>query len=425
MKRLSLMLLVLVVLCGFSFATGQGEIPGTKEEIALSMGVFGDLESAYNEVKNSDGFKARFPKLTLTFQSSDFGGHHDRLITQIAAGVGANDIEALEIGYIARFVREGGFTDLSVAPFNGKQAGKDLVKFGMSNATTTDNKLVALPVDIAPAVFFYRKSVSDEMGVDLVGIKSWDDYIEKGKQLTIDKDGDGTIDQYALTNPMDVSMIPLNGGKGDWFKGQEPLEPARRFKEVLSLCKEIRDSGIDANFPSWSGEWINSFKEGIVVTMFSGAWLGGHLKNWMAPDTAGDWRVDYPPGKVFASYGGSYIGIPEQTKSENKPAAWEVVKYFCTSPDAQLITFKTTDAFPALVTVFDDPVMSEPVDFYGGQKVRLIFQDIGKNIPIQNVSEYDAIAVDIFNNAIKAVVDDGVPIDQAYNTAKQEIKNQM
>jgi len=422
MKRLYFVLAV-ALLAGALFAGSQAEI--VKQEMTLTMGVFGDLESAYTKVKDSPGFKKKFPKLTLKFQSSDFGGHHDRLITQIAAGVGANDIEALEIGYIARFVREGGFTNLAIDPYKGKQIGKDLVKFGMSNATTTDGKLVALPVDIAPAVFFYRKSVSDKLGVELTGIKSWDEYIEKGKQLTIDKNGDGKKDQFALTNPNDVSMIPLNGGKGDWFKDGVPLEPAKRFKAVLELCKKIRAAGIDANFPSWSGEWINSFKEGVVVTMFSGAWLGGHFKNWMAPDTAGDWRVDYPPGKTYASYGGSYIGIPEQTAKEKKGMAFIVLSYFCTNKDAQIITFKTTDAFPALTSVYNDPVMSEPVEFYGGQKVRLIFQDIGKNIPVQNVSEYDAIAVDIFNNAIKAVVDDGVPIDEAYNTAKQEIKNQM
>jgi hypothetical protein len=69
--------------------------------------------------------------------------------------------------------------------------------------------------------------------------------------------------------------------------------------------------------------------------------------------------------------------------------------------------------------------MSDPVEFYGGQVVRQIFQDIATKIPVQMVSEYDAIANDIFNNAIKSVVDDKVPIDDAYTKAKQEIKNQM
>lgn len=422
MKRLCLVL-VIALFTGALFASGSQDV--SKQEITLTMGVFGDLEFAYNEVKESDEFKQKFPKLNIEFQSADVAVHHDRLISQIAAGVGANDIEAMEIQYIAHFVQEGGFTDLSTDAFKGRQAGRNLVKFGMSNATTTDGTLIALPVDIAPAVFFYRKSVSDDLGVKLTDIASWDDYIEKGKQLTVDKDGDGIIDQYALTNPNDVSMIPLNGGMGGWFQNNEPFEPAQRFKNVLELCKKIREAGIDTNFPTWESEWINSFNKGTVVTTFSGPWLGDHFEIWMCPDLAGDWRIDYPPGKVCASYGGSYIGIPEQTEDEKKPMAWEVTKFFCTSPDAQLIIFKTIDAFPALVTVFDDPVMSEPVAYYGGQKVHLIFQDIGKNIPEQNVSEYDALAVDIFKNAIRAVVDDGAPVDEAYDAAKTEIESQM
>jgi multiple sugar transport system substrate-binding protein len=424
MRQSLLLLFLICVLASLAYGEGQRDVAIT-DEATLTMGVYGDLESAYTAVRDSENFKKKFPKLTLHFQSSDFGGHHDRLVTQIAAGVGANDIEALEIGYIARFVREGGFTNLAANPFKGKTAGKNLVKFGMANATTTDGKLIALPVDIAPAVLFYRKSVADDLGVDMNVFSSWEDYIEKAKQLTIDKDGDGSTDQFALTNPMDLSMIPLNGGKGDWFKNEQPLEPAKRFKEVLNLCKTIREAHIDANFPSWSGEWINSFKEGIVVTMFSGAWLGGHFKNWMCPELSGDWRVTYPPGKIYASYGGTYISIPEMTDDSKKMIAFEVIKYLCTNKEAQRISFKEIDAFPALQTIFDDPVMSEPVEYYGGQKVRLIFQDIGKNIPVQNVSAYDAIAVDIFNNAIKSVVDDGVPVDEAYANAKREIRNQI
>jgi len=121
MKRLCFVLAI-ALLAGALFAGSQAEI--VKQEMTLTMGVFGDLESAYTKVRDSDSFKKKFPKLTLKFQSSDFGGHHDRLITQIAAGVGANDIEALEIGYIARFVREGGFTNLAMKEFDGKKSRK-------------------------------------------------------------------------------------------------------------------------------------------------------------------------------------------------------------------------------------------------------------------------------------------------------------
>ena len=428
MKRLVVLLLALVLVSSVFAGNqpGTDAPPAEMQEITLTMGVFGDLESAYSAVFASDDFKARFPNVTIELQSSDFGGHHDRLVTQIAAGTGANDIEALEIGYIARFVADGGLTDLAPAPYNGNDVGKDLVDFGMSNASTRDGKLVALPVDIAPAVLFWRKSILEDAGVDMAEVGSWEEYIEKGMKLTVDKDGDGAIDQFALTHPNDLAMIPLNGGKGGWFDDSgEPYAPKQRFLNVLLLVQAVRESGIDANFTPWSGEWINGFKENTVVTMFSGAWLGGHFKNWMCPELAGDWRVSMPPGNTYSSYGGSYIGIPEQTAEDKKADCWEIVKYLCTSPEAQLLTFRTTDAFPALTTVFKDPVMDEPVDYFGGQKVRQIYQDIGLNIPVQKVTEHDVIATDIFNKAIGSVITDGIPIEEAYEEAKKELLAQI
>ncbi|MBN1412167.1 MAG: extracellular solute-binding protein [Spirochaetales bacterium] len=425
MKRLCLVLIALVLVCGSLFAGGQTDQP-TSTEKKVTLGVFGDLQSAYDAVFQTEDFQAKYPNVKVEMQSSDFGGHHDRLVTQIAAGTGANDVEALEIGYIARFVADGGLTDLSKAPYNGRDVGKDLVKFGMGNSTTTDGKLVAMPVDIAPAIMFWRKSICDKAGVKMDDIPNWDEYVKIGKILTVDLDGDGTTDQFAITHPGDMAMLPLNGGKGDWFnKAGDPLEPKAKFMEVLNLVKNVRAAKIDGNFGAWSGEWINAFKESKVVTMFSGAWLGGHFKNWMCPDLAGDWRVSYPPGKIFASNGGSYLSIPEQVAADKKPMAYEILKYLCTSESAQKVTFKTTDAFPALTTLFKDKVMSEPVEYFGGQKVRLIYADVAQNIPVQNVTPFDVIAADIFSNAITSVINDGVPPEDAYSGAKTEILNQI
>lgn len=426
MKRLIVMMLALVLVSGSVFAGSQeGGTTVPEGPVTLTLGVFGDLESAYKEVFASEDFKAKFPEVTVELQPADFGGHHNRLVTQIAAGTGANDIEAIDIGYIARFVADGGLTDFAKAPYNGIEAGKDSVKFGMANATTTDGKLVAMPVDIAPAVMFYRKSIIDDAGLEMDNIADWDEYIEKGIKLTVDKDADGAVDQYAITHPTDLAMIPLNGGKGDWFENGNPYEPKARYTNVLELVQSVRQAGIDANFTPWSGEWINGFKENKVVTMFSGAWLGGHFKNWMCPELSGDWRVTFPPGKTYSSYGGSYLAIPEQTDSTKKAVAWAVIKYLTTSPEAQLLTFKTTDAFPALTTVFSDAIMDEPVEYFGGQKVRQIYKEIGMNIPVQKVSEYDAIALDIFNKAIGAVISDNVPVEEAYESAKSEMVAQM
>jgi len=428
MKKIFAFFLVLLSASAMLIAEGQQEGAQAIEpfdpnkEYVISFGGYGELEIAYKEVFESEDFKSKYPNITFEFQTADFGGHHNRLTTVLAAGEATNDIEALEIGYIAKFVEGGGLTDLAAAPFNGLTEGSELVNFAMSNATTEEGRLVAMPVDIAPAVMFYRKSLADEAGVDFNSMDSWEEFIQESKKLVKDKNGDGVVDQYAIPHANEVAMMPLNGGKGGWFNDQgQALMPKSKFIASLELVKNIREAGIDADLGAWSGPWIQAFPDGTVAAIANGAWWGGALKAWVATDLAGDWRVAYLPGKTYASQGGTYLSIPDQVPADKKAAAWEVIKYLTTSKNAQLMTFRAIDAFPALTSVYDDPIMSEPVEYFGGQKVREIYADIARNIPTAKVTEYDAAVLAIFGNAVTDVLVNGATTDDAYNKALTEI----
>jgi multiple sugar transport system substrate-binding protein len=395
------------------------------QKYTVSIGCYGDLEKAYQAVIATDDFKKKFPNITIEFQTSDFNGHHNRLTTVIAAGEATNDIEALEVGYIAQFVQGGGLTDLAGAPYNGLETGRDIVDFAMANATTGSGALVAIPVDIAPAVLFYRKDLIEAAGftvADMESIADWDEYIEIGKALTLDKNNDGQIDQYAIPHANDAAMVPLNGGKGGWIDDNgKPLEPKAKFTGALELVKDIRDAGIDGDMGAWTGPWVEAFSSGSSATMVNGAWFGGALKTWMAPDNAGDWRVAYLPGKTMAALGGTYLSIPEHVPAEKKAVAWELIKYLTTSPEAQLVTFEAIDAYPALTSVYDTPIMKEGVDYFGGQKVRLIYADVARNIPSNTVSEYDALILSIWNTTVTSVITGEAGIEEAYNSALNQI----
>ncbi len=404
----------------------QGEVApyDPDQEYTITIGGYGDLERAYSVVVNSAGFKAAFPNITIEFQTSDFNGHHQRLTTIIAAGEETNDIEALEVGFIALFVEGGGLRDLSLSPFNGNEITPQLVPFAVSNATTTEGQLVAMPVDIAPAVFFYREEVVKASGVsieEIENIRDWNHFIEIGRKLTRDTDGDGEIDQWAIPHASDASLIPLNGGKGGWFdSNNNPLEPAEAFKGSLELVQEIRNAGIDADLGAWSGPWIESFKNGAVAGNMIGAWFGGALKTWIAPEVT-DWRVAYLPGKVAASVGGTYLTLPNSSNSQRAAAAWEVIKYLAASPESQLIVFREIDAYPALIEVYEDPVMQEGVDYFGGQQTRLIYADVAQSIPEKTVTPHDSIAASIWGNAVSLVINEETNINEAYDLAKEQI----
>ena len=167
-------LAVALIGCGGA-GDAASDIPAydPEQEYTVSVGLYGDLEAAYTAVFESADFRARFPNVTIEYQTSDFGGHHNRLTTVIAAGEATNDIEALEVGFIAAFVEGGGLSNLAEPPFNGLEVGRDIVPFALSQATTDEGALVAMPVDIAPAVMFYREDLVREAGVDPQEILDW------------------------------------------------------------------------------------------------------------------------------------------------------------------------------------------------------------------------------------------------------------
>ncbi len=98
-----------------------------------------------------------------------------------------------------------------------------------------------------------------------------------------------------------------------------------------------------------------------------------------------------------------------------------MIKYLTTSSNAQLTTFETIDAFPALTTVFDDPIMNEPVEYFGGQKVRQLYAEIAREIPNAAVSEYDAAILSVFGNAITDVLVNDESVEDAYQTALNSV----
>lgn len=427
MKKLSTILVSIVLITAVSmsvFAGGQQAAAPTtafdpNRTYDLTLGAFGDLEAAYQVVFDSADFKAKYPNINITFQSADFGGHHDRLTTQIAAGERTNDIESLEVGFIALFVEQGdALLDLNQAPFNHSQVTGDLVDFAMAQGRTRAGQQVALPVDIAPAVLFYRESLAAEAGANFVNLNSWDEYIEESKKVT----GGG---RWSVPNAADVANIPLAGAKGGWFDANgNVLQPKERFLGAFELVTAVREAGIDADLGAWSGPWIEAFSNGTVVTIPNGAWWGGALRTWVAPDVD-DWRVTYLPGNAKSSLGGTYLSIPATVPADKRAAAWEVVKYLTTSKEAQLLTFATIDAFPALTSTYDDPIMSEPVPYFGNEPVRQIFADVALNMPNQTVSEYDRMIESIWGSVLGQVIEGDLTPEQGYDAALRQIRAQI
>jgi multiple sugar transport system substrate-binding protein len=387
-------------------------------KVTITVAVYPDLDSVIKAILPA--FNALYPDIAVKLEVAGYGDHHTKLLTALAAGKGVPDVAAVEIGYIAKFASEGGLVDLSQPPYNG-EAYRDLfVPYAWQQAHTTDGRLIGMPADIAPATMFWRRDVFAERGVSIDEIKTWEDYIEVGKKLTYDADGDGEIDHWLVDDAATVAMI-LWGGHTHFFdENGNCIVDSERFVKAFTVAKRIRDAGLDARIPAWTNEWYEAFRRGTVATAVNGAWLLGHLKNWIAPKTAGLWGAAQLPEGTFTQRGGTWYVIPQA--SEHKDAAWKLVKFLTTNPDVQLRAFEITNAFPAVQAVWEAPIFEEPVPFLGGQPARLLWKEAVQRIVGVPTNPNDAIAMEIVSDALTQVLEEGRPIKEALAEAKQLIE---
>ncbi|HEV8690661.1 MAG TPA: extracellular solute-binding protein, partial [Ideonella sp.] len=189
-----------------------------------------------------------------------------------------------------------------------------------------------------------------------------------------------------------------------------------RFQRAFELGREVRRAGLDANAVSWTNEWTAGFRQGRIATQMMGGWLVGHLKNWLAPDAAGQWRSAALPGGQYASYGGSFYAIPRL--AEHKQAAWDFIRFMTTRRDVQIESLRVMDAFPALLSAQEDPLMEQPIAYLGGQPARLLWRDIARQVPAIPVNKDDALATSVIRDEFEQVLSEGKPIPQALADAR-------
>jgi multiple sugar transport system substrate-binding protein len=368
-------------------------------------------------------FEKKFPNIKIKLVSLSFGDHHNAMLTALASGSNLPDVMAVEIGFIGRFAEGGNLEDLGAAPYNAKPMLDKVLKFAAEQATSGTGIVAAIPADVGPGTLFYRKDILDKAGVSEAQlIKSWDSYIDSGKTI---KEKTGA---YLLAHANDIKDIyiraNLKDGEGIYFdKKGNVLVDSPRFQKAFELAKKARVAGIDAKVGAWSNEWQEGFKRGTIASQAIGAWLAGHLNNWIAPDTKGLWRAAQLPNGAFASWGGSFYAIPK--KATHKAEAWEFIKYMCFDKDQQLLALKALDAWPALKAAQNDPFLDQPMPFLGGQKARQLWKVSASKIPGIAVNKLDSVAQDIINTELEQVLEKDKDIKQALSDAKAQIQRRV
>ncbi len=279
--------------------------------------------------KIAASFKAAHPDINVTVEVADWDSYWEKLRVQMAGGT-PPDVFAMDAPLYPDWQSRGVL--LNLQPYiDADPAMMEGVYPITLDAYKTPDGMFGLPRDFQTIVLYYNKDMFDAAGVAYPS-DTWTyaDLRDAAKKLTLDKDGDGSTDQWGFWDG-GYDMEPF-WGPLVWAHGGDVINAAEgktliASPEATTAFQVMSDMWlVDKSMPTeqqlaqygWDG-----FLSGVAAMGVSG--------HWSVPEystVAFKWDIaPMPMGPAGRATEVNSAGFVIAKDSKNPDAAWAFVKY--------------------------------------------------------------------------------------------------
>ena len=400
---------------------------GTTEPTTVTVGLFGTF--GFKEAGLWDAYKKVCPNITIkedvVEQSADYW---TRLKTRLASGSGLDDVQAIEIGFVADVVQN--HKDQFVNWNNVPNAAADKAEFypwKWQLATTSDGtNTVGLGTDIGPEAICYRRDLLKQAGLpsDPASVAkqwtTWDDFIDFGKQYQASKtkpSGSAFVDSAASIFSTAVYQGDTAYADSD---GNANVDSSDGVETAWGYASQAAEDGITAGLQQFSPEWNKAFSSGAFAALACPTWMMGYIQGQAGDAYAGKWDIaPVLPGGA-TNWGGSWLGVP--TKAKNQAAAIALVEWL-SNQEQQTTMWTDGGHFPSNSDAAAAPAVATAKSaYFSDAPVGSIFGDIASQMKVPPIGLYDTQIQQALTTQLTNVETKGTSPDQAFNDALDQIK---
>lgn len=329
--------------------------PSGSQPVQITFMMWGAPEEQQVWQAVVDDFHNANPNITVNVEVSDWDSYWTKLNT-ITAGGTPPDVFAMDAPYYLDWQSRGAL--LNLKPYIDQTSGfLDNFYPQTLKAYQLPDGYYGLPRDFQTIMLFYNKDMFDAAGMAYPTADwTYEDLRTAAKKLTIDKNGDGKIDQYGLWT--DMWDMELFWSEAIWAYGGDIInadhtktligEPnARKAWEYIDSL--FKDGSIP--MPSTSGEYGDDLFQSKVSAMTTiGHWavpgyVGAGLKMGVAP------MPDGPAGRATSV---NSAGFVVSSKTAHPDETWKFIS-FALSEAGQKRLAELGFAIPVLKSVAESP----------------------------------------------------------------------
>lgn len=284
-----------------------------------------------------DEWNRLHPDLQVEYVQGSWSSIHDYMVTSFETK-DVPDIFHYEAALIVDFARRGYLADLT--PYIEQEMKDDIFQGAWESVEGENGETWGIPFLWESLIILYNKNILAEAGIELPTTENpwtWDDIRRVAKELTVDKDGDGEIDQWGAAIPL---RAPVNrilnltlGFDGGYFyqeNGKTVVRVGEPEKELLSTIMDMIyvDQTAYPGAVGLSGtKVLPAFYEGDYALIPGiGVWARQQIIQ-NAPAEF-EWGV-LPPVKGVTQHQGANpqtLSIPKDSKHQAE--AMEFIKFF-------------------------------------------------------------------------------------------------
>jgi arabinosaccharide transport system substrate-binding protein len=337
----------------------------------------------------------------VQFQYASWKSLQSRLENAMLAGADVPDMVEVFEGSLG-FLTRGPAADIGLMDLTDRIRSEGLdhrLVASRFSLWSTRGRIYGLPHDVHPVMLAYRRDIVERLGIEVGALDTWDKFVEVGRRITRDEDGDGVVDHYMLDLPDDgqwglESLMLQRGGQlfdadgNVAFDSPETAEVIRWYIEQSHGPQRITyDAGQDQPL-------LKVLTDGLVLFYICPDWRSGmfqhdlpNLRGKMALMPLPAWQ---PGGRRTTVWGGTGLLIAKQTKDPE--LAWRLAQHLYLDPKEAGARFLGTNILPIVKDAWSLPELDAPSPFYSGQPIGRLYADLAPSTPPRYVTGLTTVA---------------------------------
>lgn len=259
---------------------------------------------------------------------------------------------------------------------------------------TTRGRIFCLPHDVHPVALAYRSDLVEKLGINVNELTTWDRFLEVGREVTEDLDGDGHPDRFMIDLPYagyTALQLLLQRGGGIFDKdGRVIADSDLTVDTMIWHIKATRGDKRISFDAGWGSGLSRVMSDGLALFYICPDWRSKSFE-MDVPHLAGKMKLMplpawEPGGRRTTTWGGTGLAITKACKK--KELAWDLAKDLYFDKEELGERFANNYIIPPLKDAWELPEFDEPNPYYSGQAIGRLYAELAPQAPPDYITPY-------------------------------------